>query len=100
MARTSAITCGYYRTSNSVTALPMIMRRISGVPRRGVLPVRGSLLRVRQLLHHRPGGARPGLRSSRDHWHDPESAGALHIGIDQFGTRLQPADGSTPGHGE
>jgi hypothetical protein len=30
--RTSAMTCGYYRTSSPVTALPMIMRWISDVP--------------------------------------------------------------------
>jgi hypothetical protein len=31
--RTSAVTCGYYRTSSPVTALPMmIMRWISDVP--------------------------------------------------------------------
>jgi hypothetical protein len=30
--RTSATTCGYYRTSSQVTALPMIMRWISDVP--------------------------------------------------------------------
>jgi hypothetical protein len=28
----SAMTCGYYRTSSPVTALPMIMRWISDVP--------------------------------------------------------------------
>jgi hypothetical protein len=30
--RTSAMTCGYQRTSSPVTALPMIMRWISDVP--------------------------------------------------------------------
>jgi hypothetical protein len=30
--RTSAMTCGYHRTSRPVTALPMIMRWISDVP--------------------------------------------------------------------
>jgi len=30
--RASATTCGYYRTSSPVTALPMIMRWISDVP--------------------------------------------------------------------
>jgi len=30
--RTSAMTCGYYRTSSPVTALPMIIRWISDVP--------------------------------------------------------------------
>ncbi len=30
--RTSAMTCGYYRTLSPVTALPMIMRWISDVP--------------------------------------------------------------------
>ena len=30
--RASAMTCGYYRTSSPVTALPMIMRWISDVP--------------------------------------------------------------------
>ena len=31
-ASTSAMTCGYYRTSSPVTALPMMMRWISDVP--------------------------------------------------------------------
>ncbi len=30
--RTSAMTCGYHRTSSPVTARPMIMRWISDVP--------------------------------------------------------------------
>jgi hypothetical protein len=61
----SAMTCGYYRTSSAVTALPMIMRWISDVPSKIV-----KVLEVRAVSAGRSGVRLPLVSTN--------SAPALH----------------------